>query len=163
MAPRGLNVTLVDCGSRTSDAIGVMLEGAGAALTRVPLDDARPHELNRAHGVVISGGPRLFSEEADLLERFAFIDRLAVPALGICLGHQALGLRHGADFHRGVERRAPEPISWSCDHALLAGLGDDTVFAEDHCEGISLPPGFVRLGRSPFYDVEAMACDERRL
>jgi GMP synthase-like glutamine amidotransferase len=167
----GSRVAVVDCGSRTTKDIAAALVGLGAAVVVVPLGSVgtphtpgsggTPHTPGDAlpdhDALVVSGGPRLFTGEPELIERFAFLDALTVPTLGVCLGHQALGMRRGARIFRGAERRAPEPMEIVAAHALVAGLGEAPVFRADHCEGIDLPEGFVCLARSPHYAVEAMA------
>jgi GMP synthase-like glutamine amidotransferase len=154
-------VALVDCGSKKVVAIEAMLRSAGVRVDTVRLEDVAA-SLD-ADAVVISGGPRLFTGEPSLIDAFAFIDALAVPTLGICLGHQAIALRRGGKVFLGVERRAPETIVRIGEHPLLEGLSREPEFVEDHCEGVTLPSGFVALASSVHYDVEAMADDDARL
>jgi GMP synthase-like glutamine amidotransferase len=156
-----LRVTVVDCGSKKVAAIGSMLEEAGARVDVVALDDVA--ESASADALVISGGPRLFTSEPGLIDAFAFVDSARVPVLGICLGHQAIALRHGARVFLGPERRQSETIVRAVAHPLMAGLPTQSEFVEDHCEGITLPTGFVALASSSHYDVEVMASDVRRL
>ena len=115
---------------------------------------------------MISGGPLLFTKSADartLAGRFEFIGSLRVPCLGICLGHQAIGIQRGANVYLGEERRAEENLSVDTKHPLFQGFSETVTLREDHCEGIGLPAGFRCLASSQFYPVEAMADDEARL
>jgi GMP synthase-like glutamine amidotransferase len=153
-------VAVVDCGSKTTPDIVAALEALGARVARVPLDAAGSL---RGDAVIVSGGPRLFTSEPELIDRFAFLDALELPTLGICLGHQAIGMRHGARIHRGEERRAMEALEIVRAHPLLAGLGAAPLFRADHCEGIELPAGFQCLARSEHYHVEVMTHAERPL
>ncbi len=155
-----LFVTVIDCGSRKVDAIVGALVAAGAQAEVVALGAASSR--GRSDALVISGGPRLFTQEPELVREFGFLDEVTVPVLGICLGHQALGLREGARIFLGAERRGVEPISVLAPHPLFDGLGVAPVFAEDHCEGIALPSGWRCLARSAHYEVEAMVHEERR-
>jgi GMP synthase-like glutamine amidotransferase len=152
-----LRVALIDCGSRKVPELARLLELQGAACTLVALAEVDPRELGRCDALVISGGPHLFTAAPELVERFAFIDELALPMLGICLGHQAIGLRRGASAFLGEARRAPERIEIVAAHPLLEGLGSSTTLGADHCEGISLPAGFELLASSRHYPVEIMA------
>lgn len=156
-----LAVTLVDCGSSKVPDLRAMIEAAGSRVFTVSLAHARTAPA--ADAVVISGGPRLFTAEPALVEELAFIDALDVPALGICLGHQAIALRHGAEVYLGAARRGPETIRIAMGHPLLMGLGPEPVFTQDHCEGVTLPDGFVCLASSEHYPVEILACDRLRL
>ncbi|RLB66171.1 MAG: hypothetical protein DRI90_00130 [Deltaproteobacteria bacterium] len=150
-------IVLVDCGSTKVPALATMLGAAGANCGTVALDEAEAHAFRSCDGVVISGGPRLFTAEPTLIDCFTFIDDLSMPTLGICLGHQAIALRHGAEAHLGPVRRTPEPVTLWGSHPLLQGLERETVFSQDHCEGVSLPTDFQRLGSSEHYEVEIMA------
>jgi len=128
---------------------------------RIALEDAR--QALEADAVVISGGPHLFTAEPSLIDAFAFIDDLRVPTLGICLGHQAIALRAGAQVFLGPERREAETIHIVQRHPLVDALPKDVTFVADHCEGVTLPDGFVRVASSSHYENEIIACDERRL
>jgi GMP synthase-like glutamine amidotransferase len=156
MLPR---ITVVDCGSRKVPDIVAMLARAGARPRRWPLEAC--DRLPAADGVVVSGGGRLFTAEPSLIDRFAFLDEMTVPILGICLGHQALAMRAGARVYLDVPRRGREEVEILAPHPLLAGLGRRPVFATDHTEGVGLPEGFCHLGRSAPYPVEVMADDSR--
>lgn len=157
MVPR---ITVVDCGSRKVAEIIAALARAGSRPRRWPLSvcDALPP----AEALVISGGAHLFTSEPELAERFAFVDHVATPILGICLGHQALALRAGARCFLGPERRGVETVDIVAPHPLFAGLEAPVDFRADHCEGISLPPSYRLLARSKAYAVEAMGDDARR-
>jgi GMP synthase-like glutamine amidotransferase len=154
-------VAVLDCGSSKVDALMELVDGAGARPERIALDRARDALTRDA--VIISGGPRLFTAEPQLIDAFAFVDELSVPALGICLGHQAIAMRKGGGVFLGVERRAPEVLTLERTHPLVAGLPPSVTVVEDHCEGVTLPGGFICIASSAHYAVEIMACDESRL
>lgn len=152
-----LRVVLVDCGSRKVGALAHLIEQAGAECRSVALSAMSAAELALADALVISGGPHLFTADPTLEQAFAFLEGLALPTLGICLGHQALGLVHGASVFLGPARREPESIHLLPGHPLVAGLGAEAVFGEDHTEGITCPLGFRVVGFSAHYRVEIMA------
>lgn len=162
MPSQPLNLYLVDCGSPKLPDIAAVLRGAGCSLQTVALADANGIDWNPAQAVVISGGPSLFTDPGQgplLKEQTAFVKELTQPVLGICLGHQALGLAHGAEIYRGPACRQPMEIELLQEHLLLEGLANPSLFGEDHTEGISLPAGYTLLGRSAVYPVEIMAHD----
>lgn len=161
-----MQITIIDCGSSRVPEIKDKVLTVGANASVIKLDDACASDLNRSDGVVISGGPLLFTDPATgkaLISRFGFLDQLQVPVLGICLGHQAIGLRYGAEVFRDTERRKSEEVKIEKDHPLFNGFNDAVEFTTDHCEGITLPDGFVRLASSKYYGVEAMADDSKQL
>lgn len=154
-----MRVTIIDCGSRKVADIADLLGGMGLSARVVPLTEA--HELYAPDALVISGGPRLFTSEPALVDAFAFLDLVRVPVLGICLGHQALGLRDGARVFLGEERRGRETVHVTGPHAIWQRLGEAPVFLADHTEGIELPDGWECLARSEHYGVEAMVHTSR--
>jgi GMP synthase-like glutamine amidotransferase len=162
MPSQQLKVYLVDCGSPKLPEVAAVLRDAGCKLQTVHLADANQTNWSQAQAVVISGGPSLFTDPVQgplLKEQTAFVKELTQPVLGICLGHQALGLAHGAEVNRGPACRQPLEIELIKEHPLLDSLANPSLFGEDHTEGISLPQGYTLLGRSAVYPVEIMAHD----
>jgi GMP synthase-like glutamine amidotransferase len=159
-------ITVIDCGSVKTNDIAAILAGCGCTVDIVALDDVNRHPLSAGDAVVISGGPLLFTEPGTagtLAGKFDFIADLETACLGICLGHQAIGLQRGARVYRGAERRAEEHIRIETGHPLFEGFPKMATLCEDHCEGVELPNGFERLAWSDAYPVEAMADDGQRL
>jgi GMP synthase (glutamine-hydrolysing) len=155
-----LSFILIDCGSSATEKIGATLEGLGCVVQTVLLEAANKFPFTDISGIVISGGPHLFTEVETgerLKRRFKFIESLTLPILGICLGHQALGLSAGVEAYRGKERRDQETLIKVKDHPLLEGLPAEFSLRVDHCEGIPLPEGYELLAYSEAYPVEIMA------
>jgi len=84
--------------------------------------------------VVLSGAPVMLTREPAPEGVAAFAAGLALPTLGICFGHQLLGVVNGAamdrhDFYEGEGRiRVIEPGE------LFAGMGRELVVCESHAE-----------------------------
>ena len=159
-------ISIVHCGSRRIGEICTHIKDLGGVYETVSLEQAGKQSCQGFDGIIISGGPHLFTDTSrafGLIEQFAFIDKLEIPTLGICLGHQAIGIRHGSKVYRGEKRVGEEEIHLKGDHPFVIGLDQRTVFYENHREGISLPEGFVLLGSSLHYAVEIMVSASKPL
>jgi GMP synthase (glutamine-hydrolysing) len=117
-------------------------------------DDGKNHKDK----IIFSGSPTFLTEvdHAPYTERYSCIRQGKIPVLGICFGHQVMGIVHGAQIFRGEEIRTDNEIHVVKEDQLFAGLSPGTVMKEDHTEGISLPAGFIHLAYSKSYAIEAM-------
>ncbi len=153
-------MAVINCLSSKINNILEIVEPHCSSTILIPMDDANDTSFDGIDGVIISGGPLLFTDktnETTLIKKFHFITDLKVPTLGICLGHQAIGLMHGAECYRGPERRETDSVRIHKSHPLVENLDTNPIFREDHCEGITLPQGFDLIGSSQHYEVEMMA------
>jgi len=71
-----------------------------------------------------------------------------LPVLGICFGHQLIGLLFGASASRMREDRDWQTVEAFEDCILFNRLPDEVEMMEDHCETISIPPGFQHIASS---------------
>jgi carbamoyl-phosphate synthase small subunit len=120
-----VRVALVDYGSKRS--IVRRLAAAGAAVTVFP-HVCDPDELAGFDGVLLSNGP---GDPEPLVEEQRVVREVLgrVPVLGICLGHQLLGLATGLETfklpfgHRGanhpvLDRRSGRVLVTSQNHGF---------------------------------------------
>ena len=127
--PDGVRIALVDYGTKRS--IVRRLVAAGASVTVLPNSTA-PDELAAYDGVVLSNGP---GDPEPLQDEVEAVRGLVgrTPVLGICLGHQLLGL---ATEHRTFKlpfghRGANHPV-------LERGTGRVLVTSQNH--GFAVEP-----------------------
>ncbi|MGQ0827525.1 MAG: glutamine amidotransferase-related protein [Bacteroidota bacterium] len=151
-------IRIIDFGSSKTRKIASNVTDLGYAVEVVDWDKISSTKWEKASAIILSGSPALFTESNGKLyiERCAFLKDIQIPVLGICFGHQLLGILHGANVFKADEVRTETKISILSKDKLFEGFGDKTLMVEDHTEGITLPPGFVHLASSDKYEVEAM-------
>ncbi len=144
-----MKIAIIDCGSQKSpfifECVDEFMDGE-----LVPMYDLATKDLDTFAGVIISGAPILLSEinPQRYLDLFQWILDWQKPLLGICFGHQILGMLHGAQIARIAEDRNWQTIETFTDCVLFDKLPSEVEMMEDHCETISIPSGFELIGSS---------------
>lgn len=155
-------ILILQFGSKKTQYIKECINSTGHCAEIVAWDEKfkRPENLT---GIVFSGSPVFFTEVRiePYREKISPLLEWNVPVLGICFGHQLLGLLHGASIFRGEAIRRDETIRLITEDKLFDGLGKEFTMAEDHTEGINLPPGFIHLASSESYAIEGMRHPEK--
>jgi len=151
-------VSIVDCGSNKVPLLAQCVDDLGATSTIISPDRMTSLPDASPDAVIISGNPALIADTGTaFLDDFELLLELQQPVLGICYGHQVLGLLHGAEVSTSVEDRELRRIDIVQDHDLFASLPVDSVFQEDHTELVSVPDPFDLLATSSRCANEAMA------
>jgi GMP synthase (glutamine-hydrolysing) len=151
-------ITFIDCGSSKSPFIAEIIERFHPVKT-VGLNDFSAKDiLESSDAIVISGAPILLSEidPTPYLEKMKWIATFEKPLLGICFGHQLLGMTFGAGISRQREDRDWQTIEVIEPCVLFENLEPTLQMMEDHCESISIPPHFVLSATSDACVNEAM-------
>ncbi len=151
-------ILIVHFGSKKVPQIQAAVEDAGYACRIVDWEKFTAAEMASCTGIIFSGSPTFLTEidHAIYREKFACVKAGKIPVLGICFGHQVLGIIHGARIFRGPAVRTAIPIRVVKKDVLFSGLQEPISMTEDHTEGISLPASFIHLASSDQYLVEAM-------
>jgi anthranilate synthase/aminodeoxychorismate synthase-like glutamine amidotransferase len=144
-----------------------LIETLGAEVTVARNDAAPAAELarRRPHGVVVSPGPgtpERAGATLDVVERFAAD---GVPLLGVCLGHQAIGVACGGRVRRAHAPRHGKTAAIAHDGTgVLAGLASPLEAALYHSlvlDEDAWPPALAVTARGP--EGEVMALRHRTL
>lgn len=155
-------ILAIDCGSSRFPLILEKIEKAGKFPLAVKARDCHRLPIG-VSGVIISGAPILLTQKiSPILSTLYWIRDCELPVLGICFGHQLLGILSGAQVYLGPESRGdviPEVIK---KDPLFDGIPAGTSFCSDHTEGINLPEDFTLLAKSDDYEVEAMRSNSRK-
>lgn len=112
----------------------------GADVTVRRNDEVALDELDGVHGVLVSPGPGTPERAGMSIAVIRSCAARALPVLGVCLGHQAIGAAYGA-----VIERAPELLHGKTSQVhhsglgVLAGLPDPFTATRYH--SLSIRPG----------------------
>lgn len=150
-------IAIIDFGSSKVSDIERCLEELNAESITFPWDKL-PKNIIHARGIILSGNPSLISENdpKPYLEKLEFLKSFDNPILGICFGHQIIGMLYGAVCTIGKESRGVETLEIINSSILFNEMRDDIIMGQDHCEEINLPQDFKLLASSPTCEVEAM-------
>ncbi|HYG50031.1 MAG TPA: hypothetical protein VD905_03965 [Flavobacteriales bacterium] len=151
-------ILIVDCGSSKVPAIEKMVQETGAVFITKKL--AELERLPDVRGVIISGAPVLLTvtSPSSFLEKAKLLfTNEKLPVLGICFGHQLMGMLHGAAIKRCPEDRSWQTIFIKEASAVFPVKHAEIKFMEDHCECIDVPHSFECLASSAICENEMMA------
>lgn len=150
-------IVIIDCGSSKTPLIEEMVYEFMDTRV-VSLMDFNLNDHADAQGIIISGAPILITEvdTAPYLSKFLWLKETTLPVLGICFGHQMLGLTYGALSNRQREDRDWQTVEIIAECPLFDRMSTEISFMEDHCEAISIPADFIHVGVSDATVNEAM-------
>ncbi len=142
-------IVIIDCGSQKTQFIADLVDEFEDC-TFVKLHDFTLTDIENATGIIISGAPILITEidTSPYLDKLRWITTTSLPVLGICFGHQIIGLLHGAMGSKMREDRDWQLIEAFEGCPLFDKLPNEFEMMEDHCESISIPPGFKLIASS---------------
>ena len=153
---------IVDCGSSKTPYIASIMEEFCDTKT-VGFHDLTVEMAKDVRGIIFSGAPLLITDinMTPYTEHVSWIKEYPKPVLGICFGHQLLGLLHGAFGAKMREDRDWQEIERIEDSPLFDRLPDCFDMMEDHCEHINVPPGFRLIAASDACINEAMQHEDK--
>jgi GMP synthase (glutamine-hydrolysing) len=150
-------ILIIDCGSQKTQYIEESVDEFMDFET-ISIHSISDEYFKNKKGVIISGAPILITEIdiSPYLEKFKWIKTIGLPILGICFGHQMIGLTFGAFGSRMKEDRDWQTIEIFEQSDLFKKLPTEIEMMEDHCESISIPKDFTLIAASDSCINEAM-------
>jgi GMP synthase (glutamine-hydrolysing) len=150
-------ILIINCGSLKT----IYIEQAVDLISEYKTVDFKDNYLDllkNVKGVIISGAPILITEidYSGYVSLFSWVKSFEKPILGICFGHQILGLLFESLPSRQKEDRDWQTIAQLEESILFDKLPDEFEMMEDHCESISLPKNFKLIATSDACINEAM-------
>jgi GMP synthase (glutamine-hydrolysing) len=153
---------IIQFGSKKTPSIKDCIVSLGESAEIVEWENIQERPVN-LKGIVFSGSPTFFTEASHepYKNKISPLLNWKVPILGICFGHQLLGILYGAKIFRGQPVRESEKIKLLTKDELFFGFTEQTEMVEDHTEGIDVPADFFHLASSGLYFNEAMKHKEK--
>jgi len=151
-------IAIINFGSKKVPDIENMLRKLQMDYQTFDYQNVNSSALKKASAIILSGAPMLLTK-ADvnpLIKQFDFIKKCKIPVLGICFGHQLIGLLYGSMVYLGQPMRKKYFVNVLTPKNIFQGFGKKTLMAQDHTEGINLPSDFELMATSASYEVEAM-------
>lgn len=154
-------VTIINLGSSKTPKISEVFTSKGIPNQIISENEFSFDTIQNSKAIVLSGSPVLLSEIPGddynhYLIKYDFIKSISIPVLGICFGHQLIGILHGARIGKCTPDRDWQTISQVNKHEFFSAFGTDYKMKQDHQECITVPPHFIHLGKSIICENEAM-------
>ncbi len=121
-----------------------------------PVDELAAANLD---GIMLSGGAARVGLDGKLGEVGSYLDKLDLPFLGVCAGHQFMARHLGGEAAPGKEGAEFGQVEMEVleEDDILRGVPKKTiVWASHHDEVSRLPPDFKVLARSEKCPVQVM-------
>ena len=133
-----------------------ILKSIGYNISMIDWDKVSQEDLKGLNGIILSGSFLNLSQEdsSTYTNKFSYLKNIQTPILGVCFGHQFIGVLFGSDVYRGEEIKKDETIKILKEDPLLNGFTYNIIMKQSHSEGINLPQEFDLLGTSDSCEVE---------
>lgn len=163
-----VRIYVVDNGGQWTHREWRVLKYLGVDTKIVPNDTPSKALLDdRVEGLVLSGGAPRVGLSDSLGNCGEYLDKVPVPVLGICAGHQYMARHFGGEAVPGVgefgaTKLVLEPAAEK--YPILRGVPRESTVWESHHDDVSqVPKDFEVLGHSDRCKVQAMAHRSRPL
>lgn len=158
-------ICIIDCGTSWLEEIKKNVAELDYSYKAIKLNEIEDCNFESFSGIIISGASTLLTQ-VDLqkyIDLFKFVKTADIPILGICLGHQIIGLSYGSEIRAGKIINKKEQIEIVKQDDLFLKIENNSLFQEEHSEFITLPKEFHLLAKSKTCNNEAMKHKHKEL
>lgn len=158
-------ICIIDCHTSWIDKIKKNVTDLNRPCKVFKLDEVQNLNFESFSGIIISGSliHITLADTQEYMKSFKFIKTVNIPVLGICLGHQMMGLLYGSEINRGKMINKMENIEIVKQDDLFLNIENHSLFQEEHSAFITLPPEFNLLAKSATCDNESMKHKNKKL
>lgn len=161
-------VIIINLGSTKTPQISEVLTAKGIPNKIVSENNFSIEEILNSKALVLSGSPVLLSEIPgkeynEYLIKYDFIKSIKIPVLGICFGHQLIGILHGGRIGKCTPDRDWQTIQVVNPHYVFSDFDREFKMKQDHQEHVTVPPHFIHLGTSVICENEAMCHPSKKM
>lgn len=151
-------ICIINCGTSWLLEIKQIVRSLRHTYKVITVNKIKNTNFKSFSGIIISGAPIILtnSNKKSYMDLFKFVKQVDLPILGICLGHQIIGLLYGSHIKQGKMINKMEQIKIVHENALFTDVKNNALFREEHSEYINLPPKFMLIATSKSCDNEAM-------
>lgn len=156
-------ILIIDNGSPLTSKIQQYVESRGIA-TKLFSHRASLKEItrNKYHGVILSGGPLLYSSQCINIEEvsinIALLNELTCPFLGICFGHQTIVESFAGKMEKMPrEAKGLQKVNITKPSDLFVGLSNEILVYQGHNDCATQEPAcFDVIAASDTCPIEAI-------
>lgn len=161
-------VTILNLGSTKTPSIAEVLSSKGIQNKIVSENSFSIEDILNSKALILSGSPVLLSEIPgkeynEYLIKYDFIKSIKIPVLGICFGHQLIGILHGGRIGKCAPDRDWQTIRQVNKHDVFSVFENEFQMKQDHQEHVTVPPHFIHLGTSVICENESMSHPSKKM
>lgn len=141
--------------SKTFDKI-ILIKIENNQITTSPFNE---EFTNQYKSIIFSGGGLLEEIQNEIKDFFSYLKEIAIPVLGICFGHQIMGLVFGAKLYKlnnHISGSQKVKFLEPCELYKIEYQYQEKYFEQNHSEAITLPNNFNLLATSSTCENEMM-------
>lgn len=107
--------------------------------------------------LIFSGGSLIENIQKEIKAFFAQLKNIIIPTLGICFGHQIIGIVNDSNVFNLKEKViGKQAINITNPNSILRQAAKNPLFEQNHTEAISLPEDFILNANSDTCENEMM-------